>query len=163
MLLVKAQRRCSHLLLKIQKLLLLKISIHIKDQTTKLKEIANKKYRSLPVEEVFPQGAGAYHSINYIPNAIGLYIARLLNMTVKQAYYSAKISALIINASIISFSFFLLRKYRSKFLVLIVALYPQILISLSSISADGIINATSLLFGTIILKSLLDKKISLYL
>ena len=126
-----------------------------------VKEIANKKYRSLPVEEVFPQGAGAYHSINYIPNAIGLYIARLLNMTVKQAYYSAKISALIINASIISFSFFLLQKYRSKFLVLIVALYPQILISLSSISVDGIINATSLLFGTIILKSLLDKKIPL--
>lgn len=119
--------------------------------------LGQKVYRDTDVTYVALTGAGGYHSINYIPNAIGLFIARQLGLTIQQSYYAAKLSALFFCTAIVVAAFTLLRNYRSRFLIAITALFPPILFSFSGITTDGFLNAASLLFAALLLRSFLTK------
>lgn len=119
--------------------------------------LGKKVYRDTDVTYVALTGAGGYHSINYIPNAIGLFIARQLGLTIQQSYYAAKLSALFFCTAIVVTAFTLLRRYRSRFLIAITALFPPILFSFSGITTDGFLNAASLLFAALLLRSFLTK------
>lgn len=120
---------------------------------SEIKDLGNKRYRETTVGNVPLTGAGGYNSVNYIPNSLGLFTARKLNLTIKQTYYAAKFSSLLFCTIVVGLAFTLLRNYRSRFLIAIVALFPPVLFSFSGITTDGFLNSTSLLFAAIILLS----------
>lgn len=122
-----------------------------------IETLGRKSYRDSTVGLVPLTGAGGYNSVNYIPNALGLVAARKLNLTIKQTYYAAKISALLLCTAVVAAAFTLLRNYRSRFLIAAIALFPPVLFSFSGITTDGLLNASSLLFAAILLRSFFDK------
>ena len=121
-----------------------------------IETLGDKKYRDTTVGNVPLTGAGGYNSINYIPNSLGIFTARKLNLTIKQTYYAAKFSALFFCTIVIGAAFKLLEKYRSRFIIAIIALFPPVLFSFSGITTDGFLNATSLLFASILLLSFFE-------
>lgn len=102
-------------------------------------------------------GAAGYNSIGYVPAAIGLKIARNLDLTVHQAVIVAKISSLLTCALLAGLSFYVLSGSRLRYLVFFVVLFPPIIFSFTTISLDGMLNSVSILFLALLLSILINK------
>lgn len=101
-------------------------------------------------------GAAGYNGIAYVPNAIGFKLARILNLSVVQAMYLSRSVAAFAYSLLVFMSFWILRKYKTRYLVFVVALFLPITASFSAISADGFLNAFSILFVALLMRGVLD-------
>ena len=106
--------------------------------------------------------AVSYPPISYLPQMIGLWVGRLLNMPIVAQLYLGRFCMLIVSAFFLYFAVKLMPKYK-EFLVLIILL-PRTIQSGVIFSGDGMLNATALLFIAYVLKLALDedvKKVSI--
>lgn len=103
-------------------------------------------------------GAAGYHSIGYMPSAVGFKLARMFDLNVKDTVILARISTLITHALIIAAAFQVLYKSRLRYVVLFISLFPPILFNFTAISADGLLNSISILFMSLLLVIMIKNK-----
>jgi len=101
----------------------------------------------------FPSTA-IYSPIPYIPQAVGIFFARSLNLSPLLLMYSGRLCNLFIWIFLV---YLAIKKIPiGKWLLLILALTPMSIFQASSLSADALVNAISFLLISIILKNALS-------
>ncbi len=99
-----------------------------------------------------------YSPVCYIPQAIGISIFRLFNVSVLGLFYAARAFALLFWIILVFFSIRIIPVY--KWLFCFLALLPMSVYVNSSLSADVMTNGVSFLFIAIILNSRFTKNLS---
>lgn len=98
-------------------------------------------------------GASYYFFVSYIPAAIGMQVAELLNTSAAGMIYAARIGSVITYTVICAFALYLLRGSRAKYLVFTVALFPLSITLAAGLGVDMLLIAVSLLFFALILRA----------
>ncbi|AIQ38143.1 MULTISPECIES: DUF2142 domain-containing protein [Paenibacillus] len=112
-----------------------------------------------PDERTFYRNyASIYSPVLYIPQALGIIVSRVFNAAPITMLYLGRLFNFLAYISIIYFSLKIVPF--KKMLILIIALLPMSLIQASSLSADAVIIASSILFISIILKLTYTKEVS---
>lgn len=123
------------------------------------REIINDKKYELSLKNkkfVALGGQLNYSFIQYIPQIIGIVIARFFSTSLVFIYYSARLFNLLFYILITSFAIKLFKF--SKWAVVLVALNPLLLELVTSTSGDGFTDSISFLFSSILLSIIFDKK-----
>lgn len=97
-----------------------------------------------------------YSPVAYIGPIIGFALGDKANMSIWATIIVGRILGLLTYVALISLSLFLLRNYRMKWMIAIIALMPVSVYQASTISADTLTNALSILLFALVLRVLLD-------
>lgn len=100
--------------------------------------------------------AAAYFPIMYLPQSMGIGIAKLFNLTPLKLFYFGRIFNLIIWAVLTYFSIKLIPI--GKKVMFLLSLSPMILFQAATLSPDGITNGIAFLMIAVILKYAFDEK-----
>ena len=107
----------------------------------------------------FPNTA-PYSPVAYIPSALGLRLSEVLNFNLAESIYTARLFALAFYIVCIYFVLKGLQKFKSKWLVFIVALLPASLYQASTITADTMTLAVIFIVCGLFLKTLLKERLT---
>lgn len=99
----------------------------------------------------------AYSVFSYIPSSLGILIARTLNLSVEDSLLLARTCALIFYIIIIGYAIYVLRNFKAKWVIFVIALLPMTLYQVSIVNADTMTNAIALLITALFIKTLLIK------
>lgn len=120
------------------------------------KEIVNQQtaeldalYEEGSVSDDFFAGVGLYQSLSYLPNAIGLFIGRLLHLSFHQIFVLGRVSGLLFYAVIVYFAIKITPI--GKMIMLVIALLPTSVILASSYSYDPWLIALTMLWVAMLL------------
>lgn len=120
------------------------------DNNREQRELLNQPLNTEKNEIDFA-GSATYNPISYIAPASSIVTARVLNLNVNQTLILARLVSLLVYTSVVFFALTLLRPYKSKWLVVIVALLPVSIFEAATVNADSLLYAVSLLlFGSIV-------------
>lgn len=100
---------------------------------------------------------GPYAPFVYAGSATGFFIGIHTNSSVGSAVFMAKAVQALIYVGIVFIALYVLRQYRARWLIFVVALLPSSLYQAASINADSITIAASLLFFAICLRAFIQK------
>lgn len=96
-------------------------------------------------EELRPiEGLGEFHSLYYLPQAIGLFLARILGLSVYGHMVMARVVNLLSYTALAYTGLRFMPRYRNIYLV--VALLPMTVYQAASFSYDSMLNGLSFLF-----------------
>ena len=107
----------------------------------------------------FPNTA-PYSPVAYFPSVLGLRMSEALNLNMAESIYTARLFALIFYIVCIYFLLKSLQKFKSRWLVFIVALLPSSLYQASTITADTMTLAVVLIVCGLFLKTLLKERLT---
>lgn len=99
-------------------------------------------------------GVNYYFPFIYVPQAVGLYIGQVLDLTVSQSYYLARYTTLLSALIIIAIAFSM---HRPSFFVVAILLMPLAIFQFVSTSQDGFAIALVVLAGSLFI-SITSKK-----
>jgi uncharacterized membrane protein len=124
-----------------------------------LKKVYTTPITSDKVFTTFP-GAAAYNIFAYAPAVAGLLAGELLNLSIGGSLIASRFSMLLAYVAIIAYALYISRSYKYKWMLFVIALLPSSLFLASTVNADSLAIAFSILIFSITLKTLLSKKIS---
>lgn len=103
-------------------------------------------------KEIFSPAPGVsyYFPIVYLPQAIGLGVGQMINLSVNTSYYLARFFSLLTITFLLIASF---KIYRPNYLVLALLLIPMTLFQVSSASLDGVATALSVLVLSLFMRA----------
>lgn len=101
---------------------------------------------------------GPYAPLVYVPAAIGMKIGMVLNLSVDSTLILSKLTQVLFYLACVYSALRLLRDYRAKWVVFLIALLPSSIFSAVTINADMYTNSITILFIAVILKLLYSKK-----
>ncbi len=105
-------------------------------------------------------GVNAYLFVGYIPSAAGFFIAQIFNTHVDTAIHLGKLINLLVAAFLVCSAFYILRSSRLRWIIAAVSMLPISIVSMSSLGTDGILFALSTLLLAIIIRALIDGRLS---
>jgi uncharacterized membrane protein len=117
---------------------------------------SNTKINSQTVDYNFSNTA-IYSPLSYIPSVIAFIVSSLLNLNFGPTIHLARLFDLIFYIAVIAYVLYSLRAYKAKWIIFTLALLPQSLFQASTISADPVTIALSLLVVGLVMKSFLTK------
>jgi uncharacterized membrane protein len=117
---------------------------------------ASKKLGPATTAYIFSNTA-PYSPLAYIPSALGLRVGSALKLDIGNTIYLARLFDLATYVLLVWLSLRSLRKYKTKWIIFVIALLPMTLFQSAMITADGPTNATSLLLVALVIKGLLSK------
>ena len=85
-----------------------------------------------------------YFSLNYAPQALFVFFAKLFSDSLGAVFYGARIGAMLFTTFCIFLSIRLLPE--KKFLIFVIAFMPMFLFEITSLSADAVIYSVAFLF-----------------
>lgn len=101
---------------------------------------------------------GPYAPVVYLPAATGMKLAMILNLSVGQALVLSKLTQALFYVICIYIALWIVRAYRVKWLLLVIALLPMNIFLSSTINADSYTTAMILLFSAVMIRLLYVKK-----
>lgn len=134
-------------------------STHRIDDHSSYAELINTKLGD-PTEDYFFPNTAAYSPVAYIPSVIALKIAQIINLTVGQSIFLARVFGLILYVLTVYWVLHVLRKKRFALVLFVVALLPMALYQASMIGVDLLANSLAILLVGFVVKSIVDKTLS---
>lgn len=119
-----------------------KLTADIQKKAAKIKWTGDEQFGPCP-------GVNYYFPLIYLPQAFGLTVGQVLDLTVSQSYYLARYSAFVSSLVIIFVAFLI---HRPNFFVAAILVMPLTLFQLVSTSQDGFATALVILSGSLFLQ-----------
>ena len=105
-----------------------------------------------PVVTWFPNTA-AYSPVPYVPAALGVRLARLLDLDVGTAWRVMRLAQVLAYVAVTSLGLLALRTFRLRWPALAVALLPTAIYQTGVVSADALTNAVAFTFVALVTKA----------
>lgn len=102
----------------------------------------------------------SYSPVAYIGPTIGVVVADIFNTSIGQTIFLARLGSLLVYVALIWLSIRLLRDSKLKWLIFVIALLPISLFQASVVTADSIATGLSLLFISLFIRLIQDKKLN---
>ena len=108
-----------------------------------IRELFSIPLNTESVEEMQIPNTGSYSPLVYAPQAVAIFLARLIFDSVGAVFYSSRLGAVIFNVICIYFAIRILPEKR--FLIFALAFMPMFLFEMASCSADAVIYSVAIL------------------
>ena len=105
-------------------------------------------------------GVNAYLFVGYIPSAVGFFIAQVFNTHVDTAIHLGKLTNLLTAAFLVCSAFYILRASKLRWILAAVSMLPISIVCMSSLGTDGILFSLSALLLAIIIRAVIDGRLS---
>ncbi len=116
---------------------------------------SNDQYKQLTAasfnsdkEEYNFSGATVYSPFSYVGSLPSLVIARLLHLSIGHSIFLARLGTLLVYIGLVSLALFMLRDSKLKWLVFVIALFPESVFQASIVNVDSLAIGISLLLFT---------------
>lgn len=113
--------------------------------------LTHRSVTSPNIKASFPNTA-AYSPIPYIPSVFGIWVARLVHANIGMTVRLARVTSLLAFTACVMLALYVLRKHRSKWIVMAIALLPMTLFQGAMVTADAMTNAIALLLAALLIK-----------
>lgn len=119
-------------------------------------DAANQPLNPSESRYVGTDSSSAYSFLAYIPGAVGFFIAQLLQTTAGEAVLLARLFTLLAYIIIVTLALYLLKSYRTKWVLAVVALFPNSLALAVNVNVDSALLPISFLFFALVIRSFKD-------
>ncbi|MEU8895044.1 DUF2142 domain-containing protein [Nocardia sp. NPDC048505] len=109
---------------------------------------------STEVEPVWFTNTAAYSPVPYLPAALGIRVAELLDLNVGGMIMATRLAGLAVYLALVGFGLWALRARRVQWLVLAVALLPIAVFQAGTVTADTMTNALAIMVSALLVKAL---------
>lgn len=107
----------------------------------------------------FP-GSATYSPVAYLSALPGFCAARILDLSVGHTLLLTRISSLIFFVAIVAYSIWVLKRFRLRWLIVTIALWPGVVFQSAVVGADSLSIALSLLIFAIFAKAILARSLT---
>jgi uncharacterized membrane protein len=123
-------------------------------------KLTNQKLNSPTKKAYFYPNTAVYSPLAYVPSVIAIKISQVLNFTVGQSMFLARLFGLAFYIVCVAFALRALSTIRFAWLIFAVSLVPMLIFQASIICADVMVNALAIMIVALVMKSLIARRLS---
>ncbi|MGV9611840.1 DUF2142 domain-containing protein [Nocardia xishanensis] len=107
-----------------------------------------------PMESVWFTNTAAYSPVPYVPAAVGIRAAALLDLDVGSMVILTRLAGLLAYLVVVGFGLYALRAHRVQWLAFTVAVLPIAVFQAGTVTADTLTNALAIMVSALLIKAL---------
>lgn len=115
--------------------------------------------RELSTQEEPTRITASYSPVAYVGPSIGIFIGEHLDLSITKIVFLGRFVGLLTYAMLVAASIYILRRQRTKWVLIAISLFPVAVFQASTVSADTLSNGVAFLIFAIVYRFLVDKDV----